>query len=356
VASEFVITIGGINYGGWTSVRVTRSLEQLAHSFSVSFTDRWTDQNKAIPAHRGDACTVLYRGTRGDQVVTTGWIDENTLDYDATTRTLGLSGRSTTGDLCDCAAIHQGGSWSGVGLLRIAQDLCRPFGVSVSSAVDLGRPFSVFKLNDGETVFQALERACRMRGVIMTTHGSGALVFQRTGQTIVATTIERGVNILRGSKRDSHADRFSQYTVKIQMSAGGSAGDDMTTPHPALKRTALDSHVTRYRPTIITAETEDSGPELQKRADWERNVRAGRACRLTYTVQGWENSAGLWAPNTLVRVVDQDAEVDDELLIVTVTFERSGQGTTTTLELTQPGAFDVEPLPPKVKKKGMFDF
>jgi len=344
-----------VNYSGWTTMRVTRSLEQLAHSFRLEMTDRWSDQHALVPVRRGDSCTIIHQGQRTETVIK-GWIDENTLDYDANARSLGISGRSLTGDLVDCAAVHKGGSWVRVGLLRIAKDLCAPFNIDVRNSTDLGSPFSVFKLSDGETAFHALERACRMRGVTMVSDGDGALVFQRTGQINVTTVIERGVNILKCRKVDSHADRFSQYTVKTQAAAGGTGGDTFFGAALAQKRAAHDPRISRYRPTIITAETEQTGTELQKRADWERNVRAGRSCRLTYTIPGWEHSNGLWTPNTIVHVKDPDADVDDDLLVVTVNYERSEQGTTTTLELTQPAAYTVEPLQPKKQRKGAFDF
>ncbi len=70
-------------------------------------------------------------------------------------------------------------------------------------------------------------------------------------------------------------------------------------------------------------------------------------------MQGWEHDDGLWAPNTLIRVVDTRLRIDDELLIVEATQQLSeSSGSTTELSLTFPEAFDIQPLPPPKKKKG----
>lgn len=351
---ELVLKVNGVKYSGWKSIQLTRSMEQLAHSFQMGLTDKWADMGKRVPVAAGDSCWLVY-GDAGT-VVTNGWIDEDTLDYDAEQRGLGFSGRSLTGDLVDCAAVFKGGQWKKATLLQIATDICAPFAITVQAATDVGAPFPLFKLEPGEKCFQALERAARMRGVLMMTLGDGSLVFERTGQQKVTTVLEHGKNIKRGSFKRSWVDRFSTYVVFMQSSAGGAGGDGYFAKSLAMKRHSDDAHVSRYRPTIINAETEDDGSELQKRADWERNVRAGRSVRLTYTVQGWEHAAGLWEPNRLVRVIDPQIPIDDELLIVTTTQKRDEQGSTTELQLAQKDAFTVEPLPPKKQKKGALDY
>jgi prophage tail gpP-like protein len=344
---EFVLLVGGKRYSGWKSLQLTRSIEQLAHSFSVNFTDRWADQQEFVPIAAGDPCAITY----DSKTVVTGYIDEAGLQYDASQRSLTFSGRSKTGDLIDCAAVYKTGQWHKQGLLQIAKNLCEPFGITVTSNTDLGEPFTSFSIQTAETVFQTLDRAARMRGVMVLTNLDGNLYFDRVGSKTVATTLERGKNVKKCDKKNSWQERFSSYTVVTQ-----APGNDnfSGTAAAALKRTSADPGVTRYRPTIIHAENEDSGIELQKRADWERNVRAGRSKRLSYTVQGWEHESGLWTPNTLVHVIDTDAEVNDKLLIVEASHTRDESGTLTTLALTLPQAFDVEPLPPKKKKGSSF--
>jgi prophage tail gpP-like protein len=338
--------VNGWRYGGWQTQRITRSIEQLAHSFSVTFTDRWGSKED-IPIEAGDSVSISY----DDEWITDGWVDEDTSDYSYDEYTLSFTGRSRTCDLVDCAAIHRGGQWKGQGLLKIAKDLCNPFGIEVTTNVDLGKVFTPkFTLNDGESVFQAISRAATMRGVLPLTKADGNLIFDRVGRAKVATKLEFGKNILRGKCRHDWRERFSNYIVKAQ-----TQGTDTTfgTSATQLKRTASDEGCTRYRPTIIQADNEDSGSELQKRAYWERNVRIGRAKWLTYTVQGWTHRDGLWEPNTLVWVTDKIERIDCELLIVEATMTKTeDEGSLTTLSLTLPKAFDVQPVPPQEEVRG----
>jgi len=341
---DFQLRVGANRYSGWKSLQVERGIEQLAHSVTVNATDRWVQDQEAVPIEAGDKYFVLMDGV----VVSSGYVDEDSISYSASDRSLSFSGRSKTSDLVDCAAVYQKGQWRNVGLLQIAADLCSPFGISVSTRVDLGKVFRNpnFKLQEGESAFECLSRAARMRGVLMQTDENGDLFFDRAGSGRVSTVLRYGDNIISGSKTNSWKDRFGTYIIKTQ----AAGNDGFSGRNLSIKRTATDSGIDRYRPTIIMADTEDSGTELQKRVDWERNVRAGRAKKLTYTVQGWEHSAGLWDPNTIVKVDDSVARIKDELLITNVLFSRDDQGTFTTLSLSFPQAFDVQPLPPPKRK------
>ena len=106
-APQFILRSNGILYGGWTSLSVTRSMEQLAHSFQVELANLWIDlaQHPVVPIKRGQAVQVTYYNGSVYQDVTNGFVDETTLHYDKDSRTIGFSGRSLTCDLVDCAAI-----------------------------------------------------------------------------------------------------------------------------------------------------------------------------------------------------------------------------------------------------------
>jgi prophage tail gpP-like protein len=115
--------------------------------------------------------------------------------------------------------------------------------------------------------------------------------------------------------------------------------------HRYSKATATDPVVLRHRPTIIHAEADQRSGELLPRAQWEASVRAGRAHRITYTVDGWAHSAGLWEPNTIVHVKDTQLQIDDDALIVSCTYTRAtGEGTHTQLDLCSPAAYAPQPL------------
>lgn len=334
---DATLVVNSEEHKGWTEVSVTRSLEQLAHSFELSFVDQWSPKDEAIAIRAGDVCTLKL----GKSAVTEGFVTDGQIDYDANDYTMRVAGMSRTADLVDCSAVYKKGQWRDRDLEQIANDLCAPFSITVKVNTDLGASFKWFALQDGETVHEALERACRQRGVLMTTSAKGELVFERIGSLRALTAIERGVNVVKGGRSESWKERFSRYTVKAQ-----APGDDDFHGATAAqgKVVVTDDVVTRYRPLIVQTECQSAGTLLTKRANWERNVRAGRSQRLTYTLDGWDADGVLWAPNMIVPVKDDSLQVDGEFLIVTVKQAKNLTDEWTEVELCNPVAMTVEPL------------
>lgn len=342
------LTLGveGTLYAGWQSIAMTRSIEQMVNTFSVGFAERWYEDSKPIPINDGDP--VIIELDRDEVLV--GFVDDSEVSYDASSHGATVTGRSKTGDLVDCAAIHKSGEWKRSTIKKIAQDLCTPFDINVRLRGSEGAPFRKFAIQDGETVHEALERGARMRGLMLLTNTKGDLFLTRAGTRKVNTVIKRGVNVLTGARRGSMRDRFSKYIGKAQIPGDDKqSGDDIT-----IKRSVEDKRVRRYRPTIIMAENEDTGKELKDRVVWERNRRSGDARRAIYTVQGWrDDDFRLWEPNTLVDVDDPLLRIRGELLIVSVKYQRGNDGTTTELELSRKEAFElIEFPPPKPKTTG----
>lgn len=348
--TEFRLKANARIFSGWTSIRIVRSITQLAHSFSIAIADHWDEEE--IPIAAGDACSIEYRNK--DRL--TGWVSKVDTSYDANSDTTSFTGASKTIDLVECAAIHGNtGQWRNQDLKKIAEDLCQPFGITVQQRVNLGAVFRKFGVQDGETVFQTLERGARMRNVLVLTDSDGNLYFDRAATNRVSTTIERGKEspigkIVTARKSIDWTNRFSEYRIKAQLTGDS----EFFGAACSIKKSTTDAAVERYRPTIISAENEDSGTELQERVDWERNVRAGQSMTLGYKVLGWEHESGLWEPNTLVKVIDSRSRINQELLIVSTTHVRDNRGKTTDIELAIPEAFTVQPLPPPKEKEKLW--
>jgi prophage tail gpP-like protein len=340
---ELELVVNGQAYGGWTSATITRSIEQLADTFALGFTERWTPDAKPLPIREGSPCSVSY----DRKPVIVGYVDESNTDYDKEQHTASVDGRAKTGDLVDCSAKFH--SWKNQTLTHIATTLCQPFGVrvSVAAGVDVSAQFRRFAVQDGETGYEAIERAARMRGVLLTTDGRGDLVITRAGAKRTATVLRQGDNIIRGSRNGSMKDRYKDYTLKAQVSSDDDFNGQLAL---CIKATASDSGVKRHRPLTVMADAQETKTQLTKRAEWERNVRLGRGLRLSYTVQGWEHASGLWEPNLLVQVKDDFLGIDGQFLVMTARLVLDENGTTADLELAPPEAVSVEP--PKPVKRG----
>ena len=337
---DATLNIDGVKYGEWTEVEIQRSVEALAPTFSFTVSGR--KPGRFLP---GQACKIEVDG----QSLITGFVDDVEPSYDAAAHSITVRGRGKTGDLVDCAA--NAGKIRRSTLAQIAADLCPPFGILVSDQAQAAKRFSLFTVEEGETVFDALHRAARMRGVLLTSDEEGDLVIARAGTEKAPDALVRGGNILKASGAFSWRDRFSAYTVK-----GQSVSNDNTwgPAAGAQKGTARDAKIDRHRPLTILAEEGEGAKAFHDRAHYERNVRFGRSVRVTCTVAGWGVGEALWRPNTLVTVMDDFMGMDGEMLIAKVTFRKGAGGTLADPELTRPEALDVLEIPEKKLKGGLF--
>ena len=328
---------GGRSYAGWQEMRLQLGMDQCAGGFALRVSERWTGQeeDRAIPA--GEHCEVQIDG----ETVITGYVDSVRMQMDAGRHSVEVAGRDATADLVDCSAVRNAGQWRGLRIEQIAAELAAPFGVAVRAEVDTGKALASFALQEGETVFEAIERAARIRALLLVSDGKGALVITRAGASRIATPLVMGENILEARVALDMRDRYSTYVVK-----GQAPGSDFFngTAAAQIKALAYDPGVTRYRPLIITNDAPDLAATLSQRALWEANVRAARSHDIEVTVQGWRHANGLWRPNALVPVRAEALRVDADLMIASVSFGLDERGTTTTLRLTRADAYTVLPM------------
>lgn len=333
------LTVGGERLTGWTSARVARALETVAGTFRVRLSERAPGTGRRRPVVQGTACAVEIDG----EPVLAGYVDEVRIGYDTRSHELEVTGRDATGQLVDCSASSKPGEWKDETLRNIAAAIAAPFGVAVSG--DAGGPFAKFRIEEGETAFEAIERACRMRGVLPRADGDGGLVVAPLEPTRATVTLRRA-DALSADGRTSWLDRYSEYLVK-----GQQAGGDTIRGEAAAHVTgeATDPGVTRYRPMTFIAEQGVSLQEARERAEWEATVRAARSRVVRYVVQGWREQGAegpVWRPGTLVRVVDDWLGVDRDLMVSGVDQTYDEGGTVSTLVLTPEDSW----LPGPVRK------
>lgn len=341
------LLVAGERHEGWSEVDVTIGLEQIAGGFAISLTEKWLDDDGSAherPVDPGAACRVELAG----EVVIDGYIDASTAAMSDDGHRISIQGRDKTADLVDSSAVHEPDEWRGETLEEVVRRLAAPFGVPVTMKADAGAPFgdpNPFKVQQGEAAFDAIDRACRLRGVLPVPDGKGGLLLTRGDPEGAAEALTEGENIEAAEVAIDHSGRFSKYTVKAQ-SAGsdGFYGEEAASP----KAEASDGGIKRYRPMMIIAEV--AGADVQVRANWEANVRAARSRTVSVTVSGWrQGSGGIWRINRTTPVDLPSLGIKETLLIVETRFTKDpDQGTHTHLKLMAKDAF--RPAPPEVEK------
>jgi prophage tail gpP-like protein len=339
--SEVTLTLLGTTYSGWESLRVERTLNSLCGDFRFSLTDfPFEDTRTIVPG--AEAQIKL-----GTTPIITGYIDKVRRSRSAEQTTLEFNGRDRTSDLVDCSAIFKTNTWRRKTLRSIAEDICEPFGISVSMPYSEDPDILEFAIQMGESPFAAIERLCRAYSLLPISGPDGNLILTTVASDFADCRLEVGNNILQVAYELDDSGRYSNYFVKGQSRGRGSG---WLTDSIQLKGQSIDLGIERYRPLVFVAEKHLSQVEIANRAAWEAQVRAGRAERTTIEVLGWEqtdialNTARPWVVNELVSVVDEDWEIDAQLLITSVCFElTSTGGRLTTLELSPPEIYRANP-------------
>ncbi len=349
---DLELLVNGMRYAGWTSIGVTRAMDAASGAFTVELAERWDAgpaggaQLEPWPILPGDECEVRLGGVP----IIVGYVDIFRPAFDGDSHSINIQGRDKTSDLIDCSAVHNPDEWRNLDLLAFANILAKPFGVPVSADVDVGAKFSVLKLQQGETAFEAIERYARQRKLLLMPDGAGGLKITRAGTKRAAVSLVQGSNIKQASGSIDMSERFSSYVVKAQ--AGYSVDSDGET-EAHIEGSVTDTGVTRYRPMLVVAEAGGTSASAKDRATWEANTRIGKSAACSITVQGWRQTEGgeLWEPNMLVNVSSSWLRMFGTMIIRQATFERGDGGTTTKLDLVSPQAFAPEPPDSEPAKK-----
>lgn len=351
---------------GW----VKREFDTAADSFEIQYADLRMGPGEGVPVRAGDKCTIKLRGN----TLLTGYVDDTSFQYDAEKLSLTIRGRSKTSDLVDASAIRKSGRWSSVTLEKIVTDLCDPFGidVTVDNLEGFRETFKRFAIEPGESVFDCISRACRLRSAWATCTPDGSIHITRasTGRR-VPIALAYGKNIISGERFDSWQNRFSSYVLKGQVPSDDELSGTASTQ---LTDRVFDQGLNRYRPLLLVSTGHDRKGDLKRRAQWERNRRAGSGERLLYRVDGFgyestdyvgqfgnkkRDAFRVWEPNMMVKVADPRLEAEDWFLVAAVSYrfqaEGDDGGRTTDLTLVRPEAFGLQEYPKRKKKPSKLD-
>lgn len=343
--NEVSATAGGQVLSGWTDVRITRGVERLPSSFTLSMTDITTSDLQSAQVRAGDAAQIKI----GNDLVITGYADKFVPGFSARAHFIHLAGRSKCSDLVDCSAEWPGGQISGANALAIAQKLASVYGptqegIPVTSSITDLPVIPQFNLMNGESAFEIIERICRYSAALVYDLPDGGLHLSRVGTTYAASGCVEGQNVQAASVEFSADGIYSEYEGLLQsMDVLGDLGDGGN-----LMYTQGDPNCQRHRRLVIIAEAGGGGVEILKpRVLWEASRRSGRSQVVRVVVDSWRDSAGvLWTPNTLVPVELPTLKFpSDNLLLSEVTYLFNGEvGHTAELVLMAPNAFTPQPV------------
>lgn len=340
-AAQISVTVRGQSYAGWLSSEVQRDLEAITGTFSIPV----ALTPGAPPAiQRQDEVQIHI----GSTLVMTGFVLAAEPFYSRNDCGVRVMGRDRTGDLVRCTAIHKGGQWRATKLDRICRDLVEPYGLQVIAETDIGAPIADFKLSHGETVVDALARAARLRGVMVTRDNLGRLLLTRAGARRFKGSIMRGLNVISMQGIGTDEGRHSVYIAYGQCNTVA----DFESAR-SLKAQAKDAEIRRYLPLVINADGNTTQAELETLVKHTARVRRGHSMGFKYVVEGWTYQGEAWPLNERVAIYDDVAGLDGAEWLITSVRQTCDlrEGDVTELTVRPIEAYDTAPLKTKVKHR-----
>jgi prophage tail gpP-like protein len=305
---------------GWTSVRITRSIEVGTSSFEIACT--------------GDANAFKLLGKEGAPIqifigqsqVLAGYVD--TVEHILTARehTLTISGRGKCADLIDCSCRIDRIN-SNTKLLDLCQTITAPYSIDVfvppngSQAILDALPVLPRQIvSITETAWEVIERAARYFGMLVFESEAGELVVSTAGTELGASGVRVGVNIEAIVCTKTTLGTYSTYNAVL--SAYSAGADDEGIPNmPVYTVVATAS---RLRPTFFVSEQSAADRRfIEKRTNWMAARAYGRSRRVRVLTDSWRDSDGsIWIPNINYPVSGLEVGIPDGtlLLLAEVTF------------------------------------
>jgi len=312
------LKVGSRRYAGWENVTVTKSMQSIAHSFSM---DIFNGDNLQILDD--DVVQILKDG----KPFLTGYCDEIELGISDTKKPLKISGRSKTCDLIDCN-IENNKQYNKQTIVQIISDLVKPFGLSVSTSLTI-KALSVFNTKIGETYFDAINRLCKQTNTLPISDSIGNIIIVQNLKTD-SPIILKDQDFKELTYPKKLEKRFSKYVYKKE-------GVKTDISDAIIK----DTTVKRYRP-FVAVNTEDK--TNQDLALWEKNKNKAEEENLTAIVYGWDLEI-----NTIVKL--ETAIVNNSFLIKEIEYSKGDAGTVSKITLVQKDLFDVISAQSKRKKE-----
>ena len=345
-----ILKLNKTAYIGWEEVSIKRSIEEGVSSFELVLADPDDDATDLLDIDPGDPVQVLY----GKELLITGYIDEISVGGDATTHGYRIRGRSRTKDLVDCSSTETK-QLKNQSLSQLSNTLAKEYGIKVIVRGSEGKPIKDFQVEqNGESPFSAIQRLAEREKLVITDTPEGDLLLTNIGNGDTKNELKHypgeNTGILEYERIRKEEGRYSKVVVKAQTKSDDNYYGKQNNQVLAERD---DPDVRRNKVKIIIADSQMSQTEAQNRANWEAQSSAGKADTITYKVQGWFGSADeLWRENQRVHVDDEYILAEDYYVIGSVEYSINDGGTTATLTLNPPEAFEKEPEDEKEKNTG----
>lgn len=337
---QAIISVGGVDWKDWESVFVQLRWADSFAYFRFTTVERQAgglSQGAIISPQFGPGaqCTINLGGIP----VVAGVIETRQVAYDANRHGVELQGKSLTSVVARSSVNTKSGSFDGMTWLQVAQKVVSPYPTKIIPIGVLNSiPFDKLSNQQGEHIWDFLERIARPRGIILGSDSFGNfLAIGDHSAPVLNTQLIEGQNIKKMQCVMHKDEVYAQYNVTGQAPA---SDDNAYTKASEMEGRWAGTGILNSILITPAEQPVKSVGELTDRAKNEALWHEGPVIEVTVTVQGWyRDDENIWWPGDNVFVYSPMCPLNMMMKIQTATFTQdNNNGTETTLELKQPWA------------------
>jgi len=354
--------VDGVPFTTFKKINVSRSMDEATGKFDFTAT---AAEAKAFPIRRGASVRIVSN----KEAIMTGWVESISPSYSTTDHELQIQGRGKGSDLVDSTL--SAGSIEvqpPATLVDVAQQVIAFLGVDMKVLTDLPpdafQPYTaeeIVSVEAGQGAFEFLEKYARKRQVLISENGDGDMLLLRASGVemnySLINTLNNGNNtVLDASSTYNDADRFGQYSVVSQSNLSGLNNfedQDMDDTVNSEGITVFDNEIRKSRVLYLVAEQSSNSEQSQLRAQWEANIRKARSRVYSATVEGigLPDTGEPFKVDRLLFVNDYFADINDFMLVKSISMSVEVGGSTTKFDMMEKDAFTLQLNEKKIDKK-----
>lgn len=325
------LEVRGKRYTAFTSATADVRIDTLSNSFSFAASP---NKERSFPFGRGDEVVVSVDG----EDIITGYIMVISGSGSSTSHVIDITGWDKTKDLVDSSLAPIKDIRPPITFKRVVELVIASIGSDLDvvdhTNVSFDKAEDIIAIERGDNAFNFLEKLARKKNVILSSDEVGNVVIQnsigRQTNAIILNQIDNmNNNVIQYSFTYDDTGRFSRYEVIGQMNVNVISNFGSSIPKKVVNQRGFieDRNIREGRQLVLASDGPGSNGLMEKRAAWELNVRRARSRVYKVTVSGFRNQDGeIWTPNMLVRVLDDNAQINDTMLINSVTYRMDING------------------------------
>lgn len=357
IPRDFVLLCDGLEWRGWKSLSVSRSLDEAASTFSISTTDRLQERLSKWNVRGGSEVEIRIDG----EPIFLGYAQKYSVSISDSDHSINVEGASKAIDAVECSNLGPY-FWKNTTPEAIIRQVLTPFGIGVTFPDKAMKAIGKegYRVEIEKAPFDIVRELAERDGLTVTSGLNGDIILFKGDVIGNAGFIGRGQYTSISSEHDL-SQAFSQIVVKGQKNNRADSFDanqrsEVKKDNPLKVGNQNNPLPLRYRPIVYVEN--NTGEANDDFGEFVKSRFTGDAITASLSVKSHRNPEGdIWSPGQLVWLDEPLLSVEQFLVVSEVQFLLGDDGFAANLSLKVPSAYtpgQSKPLGPSGRSNGVF--